>query len=125
MEPLNPQLISRAINFHGQQLQKLWEGEHGETDLGRRGVKDLNFQVYGQRQKTLSFQDRGKRLKLQQFIVKKANVIFSIQPCGFKTDGGVPVTEDLYAITPPFETYINADRQKRLLFFTEVFCTFS
>lgn len=120
MEPLNPQLISRTINFHGQQLQKLWEGEFGDNDLGRRNVKDLNFIVYGQRQKNLSFQDRGKRLKLQQFIVKKANVIFSMQPSGFKTNLEVPITEDLYSITPPFETYVNADRQKRLLFFTEV-----
>ncbi|XP_066255319.1 tetratricopeptide repeat protein 14 homolog [Euwallacea similis] len=119
MEHLNSQLITRTINFHGQQLQKLWEGEHGENDLNRRGVKDLNFQVYGQRQKNLSFQDRGKRLKLQQFIARKANVIFSMQPSAFKLDGNVPLSEELYAITPPFETYVNADRQRRLLFFTE------
>ncbi|XP_050308576.1 tetratricopeptide repeat protein 14 homolog isoform X2 [Anthonomus grandis grandis] len=118
MESLSNQLITKAINYHGQQLQKLWEGEHGDNDLARRNVKDLNYQVYGQRQKNLSFQDRGKRLKLQQFIVKKAGVIFSMQPSAFKTCD-VPISEDLYAIMPPFETYINADRQKRLLFFTE------
>ncbi|CAG9769036.1 unnamed protein product [Ceutorhynchus assimilis] len=119
MEALNSQLISKAINFHGQQLQKIWEGEFGENDLSRRNIKDLNFQVYGQRQKNLSFQDRGKRLKLQQFIVKKANAIFSMQPSMNRTNPVPPASEDLYAVTPPFETYINADRQKRLIFFSE------
>lgn len=122
MDSINTQWLTKAMNFHGQQLQKLWEGEYGEHDLGRRNVRDLNYQVYGQRQKHLSFQDRGKRLKLQQFIVKNADVIFS-------TDGMVgghssapspaSITEDMYAIMPPFETYINVDRSKRLQYFTE------
>lgn len=120
MEHLNSHLILRAVNFHGQQLQKLWEGEFGDNDLARRGIKDLNFQVYGQRQKNLSFQDRGKRLKLQQFIVKKSGIIFAMHPSGFKSQPDIPVSEDLFSITPPIEIYINADRQKRLLFFTEV-----
>ncbi|ERL87322.1 tetratricopeptide repeat protein 14 homolog isoform X2 [Dendroctonus ponderosae] len=119
MEHLNSHLILRAVNFHGQQLQKLWEGEFGDNDLARRGIKDLNFQVYGQRQKNLSFQDRGKRLKLQQFIVKKSGIIFTMHPSGFKSQTDIPISEDLFAITPPIEIYINADRQKRLLFFTE------
>lgn len=110
------------MNFHGQQLQKLWESEHGEHDLTRRNIRDLNFHVYGQRQKTLSFQDRAKRLKLQQFIVKKADAIFSTS---LNSGPIIPTTlgeisEDLYAIMPPFETYINVDRQKRLQYFTEV-----
>lgn len=121
MEVINSQLLSKALNFHGQQLQKLWESEFGENDLSRRNIKDLNFHVYGQRQKNLSFQDRGKRLKFQQFLIKKSNSIFSLDPTSTKhVFQDSTVTEDMYAIMPPFETYTNADKQKRLLFFTKV-----
>ncbi|KAG5883059.1 hypothetical protein JTB14_010447 [Gonioctena quinquepunctata] len=116
MEPLNSQLLASALNFHGQQLQKLWEGEFGETDLTRRNIKDLNFNIYGQRQKNLSFQDRGKRLKLQQFLIKKANAIYSLEPSAIKNAEKI-ITEDMYAIMPPFETYSSVDKQKRLQFF--------
>lgn len=121
MEPLNTDLLTRAINFHGQQLQKMWESERGEQDLSKHNVKDLNFQVYGQRQKYLSFQDRGKRLKLQQFIVKKGNQLYSqelVQKC--KPSEEHVVTEDMFAIMPPFETYLNVDKQSRLKYFFEV-----
>lgn len=121
MEVINCQLLTKSLNFHGQQLQKLWESEFGESDLVRRNIKDLNFHVYGQRQKNLSFQDRGKRLKFQQFLIKKANSIFSLEAISAKHafQEGI-ITEDMYAIMPPFETYTNAEKQKRLLFFTKV-----
>ncbi|XP_056648965.1 tetratricopeptide repeat protein 14 homolog isoform X1 [Diorhabda sublineata] len=117
METVNTQLISKAINFHGQQLQKLWEGEFGENDLTRRNIKDLNYNVYAQRQKNLSFQDRGKRLKLQQFLVKKGNLIYSLDATQLKPTK--TVTEDMYAIMPPFETYTSVDKQKRVQFFMQ------
>lgn len=120
MEPLNSELLTKSLNFHGQQLQKAWEAEHGEQDLTKRNVKDLNFQVYGQRQKYLSFQDRGKRLKLQQFIVKKANCLFSQDPVQKNGVEELPVTEDMHAIMPPFEIYLNVDKQSRLKYFFEV-----
>ncbi|CAG9864564.1 unnamed protein product [Phyllotreta striolata] len=118
METMNSQLISKSINFHGQQLQKLWEGEFGESDLSRKNIKDLNYQVYGQRQKTLSFQDRGKRLKLHQFLIKKSNCIYSLEATQIK-NAPKSTTEDMYAIMPPFETYTGVDKQKRLQFFME------
>lgn len=121
MESVNNQLLTRSINFHGQQLQKLWEGEFGESDLARKNVKDLNFQVYGQRQKNLSFQDRGKRLKLQQFIIKKANAIFNLSPASIKSPQDGVLSEDMYAIMPPFEIYSSVDKQKRLQFFMKVY----
>lgn len=124
MESVNSQLLTRTINFHGQQLQKLWEGEFGESDLSRRNVKDLSFQVYGQRQKNLSFQDRGKRLKLQQFLVKKANSIFNLSPGPVKPPQEGSLTEDMYAIMPPFEIYSSVDKQKRLQFFMKVTMVF-
>uniref|UniRef100_V5GI62 Tetratricopeptide repeat protein n=1 Tax=Anoplophora glabripennis TaxID=217634 RepID=V5GI62_ANOGL len=120
MELINSQLLTKSLNFHGQQLQKLWESEFGENDLVRRNIKDLNFHVYGQRQKNLSFQDRGKRLKFQQFLIKKSNSIFSLESISVKhAFQENTITEDMYAIMPPFETYTNADKQKRLLFFTK------
>lgn len=121
MESLNAALLTQSMNFNGQQMQKLWEAEHGENDLLRRNVKDLNFQVYSDRQKHLSFQDRGKRLKLQQFVVKKASVLFSTEISDFesKPEEG-QVSEDTYAIMPPFETYLNVDKQARLKYFFKV-----
>ncbi|EFA03920.2 tetratricopeptide repeat protein 14 homolog isoform X2 [Tribolium castaneum] len=118
MESLNTNLLSQSLNFNGQQMQKLWEAEYGENDLHRRNVKDVNFQVYSERQKHLSFQDRGKRLKLQQFVVKKANMLFATEASDFeyKPDEG-PVSEDTYAIMPPFETFLNVDKQQRLKYF--------
>lgn len=121
MESLNGHLLAQSLNFNGQQMQKLWEAEYGENDLLRRNVKDLNFHIYGERQKYLSFQDRGKRLKLQQLIVKKAALLFSTEASDFdyKPEEG-QVSEDTYAIMPPFETYLNVDKQNRLKYFFKV-----
>ncbi|XP_022905543.1 tetratricopeptide repeat protein 14 homolog isoform X2 [Onthophagus taurus] len=122
MEPLNPNLLTQTLNFHGQQMQKLWESERGEQDLVKNSIRDLNYDVYNKRNKHLSFQDRGKRLKLQQFIVRKANVIFSPENTAEKnkppTEESV-ITEDMYAIMPPLETYLTADKQARLKYFFE------
>ncbi|GLG97925.1 Uncharacterized protein GBIM_04587 [Gryllus bimaculatus] len=114
---LSSELIVRALNFHGQQLQRLWEGERGEGDLPKQGVdvKELDFDVYQQRQKHLSFQDRGKRLKLQQFIVKKAAALFDtsfVQPSG-ESKEKQPNDEDCYAVMPPYETFLQMDKQTR------------
>lgn len=121
MEPLNFDLLAQSMNFHGNQLQKLWEAEHGDTSLFKGDVNDLNYQVYGQRQKYLTFQDRGKRLKLHQFIAKRGNVLFSRDVTAKKVvpDEGA-VTEDTYAIMPPFETFLSVDKQRRLKYFFEV-----
>lgn len=73
---INSQLVSRCIGFHGPPLQKIWEGERGEKDLQKLGVGNPDFTAYKTRQKYFSFQDRAKRLKLHQFIAKKANVLF-------------------------------------------------
>lgn len=121
MESINTGLVTQSLNFHGQQLQKLWEAERGEQDLMKHNIKDLNYELYNKRSKHLSFQDRGKRLKLQQFIVKKANVIFSkdaTEKC--KGSDENVITEDMYAIMPPLETYLNVDKQQRLKYFFEV-----
>lgn len=125
MDSMDASLLTKTLNFHGQQLQKLWESERGENDLPKKNVKDLNFQVYSQRQKSLSFQDRAKRLKLQQFIVKNADSLYANDNdllYGKSCAKDENVTEDTYAVMPPLELYINVDKQKRLEYFFEVIC---
>ncbi|XP_046987706.1 tetratricopeptide repeat protein 14 homolog isoform X2 [Schistocerca americana] len=134
--PLNPDLVVQSLNFHGQQLQKLWESERGEDDLSKVNVnsKEIDFEVYQQRQKQLSFQDRGKRLKLQQFIVKKATSLFELslseasETVKDKTQNDD--VSDCYAVMPPYEAFIDLDKQSRLMHFLEnlqrgdvVFCS--
>jgi hypothetical protein len=52
---MSAELITRALNFHGQQLQKLWDSERGEADLAKNNVnvKEIDSSVYQQRQKHL------------------------------------------------------------------------
>lgn len=77
MEPkLDPSLVAQSINYHGQQLQKTWEAERGEDDLSKLSVGTLDFAIYQSRHKHLTFQERGKRLKLHQFIAREANALF-------------------------------------------------
>lgn len=107
MESMDARLVAQALNYHGQQLQKVWEGERNENELAILNLKDPSFEIYQQRQKTLryvsiifdnylesifiaaeyfllntifcvaySFGDRGKRLKLQQFLTKKADDLY-------------------------------------------------
>lgn len=73
---LDASLVAQSLNYHGQQMQKIWESEKGEDDLTKIGVGGLDFAVYQARHKHLTFQDRGKRVKLHQFIVKEANALF-------------------------------------------------
>ncbi|XP_067003369.1 NK-tumor recognition protein isoform X2 [Anabrus simplex] len=137
MEPtFNAELITRCLNFHGQQLQRLWESERGEADLSKHGVdaKELDFSVYQQRQKHLSFQDRGKRLKLQQFILKKAAFLFdsSLKQNNDEVKERPAGDEDCFAIMPPYETFVAMDKQSRQRHFFQnikkgdiVICTIS
>lgn len=78
MERLSAPLIMKSIGFHGQPLQKIWEGERGENDLINIGIVHPDYSTYQARQKSLTFQDRAKRLKLHQFIAKKASCLFDV-----------------------------------------------
>lgn len=76
MEPtLDASLVAQSINYHGQQLQKTWEAERGEDDLAKIGVGALDYNAFQTRHKP-PFADRGRRLRLHQFIAKEANVLF-------------------------------------------------
>lgn len=77
---LNSEWISKSIEYHGQPLQKAWEGEHGIQNLYEIGVRNPDFSLYQTRQKHFVFQDRAKRLKIHSFIAKKANELFAFDP---------------------------------------------
>lgn len=67
--------VERSIGFHGAPMQKVWEGERGDADLPRANVKP-DFGVYHTRQKHFAFQDRTKRLRLHQFLARKATILY-------------------------------------------------
>lgn len=52
---LDSSLISRSLNYHGQQLKKSWETERGEGDLEKLNVENVDFAVFQERQKTLGW----------------------------------------------------------------------
>lgn len=97
--PLDASLVAQSINYHGQQLQKTWEAERGEDDLSKIGVGGLDFAIYQSRHKHLTFHDRGKRLKLHQFIAKEANALFDTSimeetPSSSSIGADAPTPED-------------------------------
>ncbi|KPJ11888.1 Tetratricopeptide repeat protein 14-like [Papilio machaon] len=124
---LDASLVAQSINYHGQQLQKTWESERGEDDLSKIGVGGLDFAVYQSRHKHLTFQDRSKRLKLHQFIAKEANALFDaslLEEAPSSSSLGIDSTtpeDNMYALMPPFETFLNVDKSARLRHFFEAF----
>ncbi|XP_013133756.1 PREDICTED: tetratricopeptide repeat protein 14 homolog isoform X5 [Papilio polytes] len=122
---LDASLVAQSINYHGQQLQKTWESERGEDDLSKIGVGGLDFAVYQSRHKHLTFQDRSKRLKLHQFIAKEANALFDaslLEETPTSSSLGIDATtpeDNMYALMPPFETFLNVDKSARLRHFFE------
>lgn len=52
---MDARLVAQALNYHGQQLQKVWEGERNENELVMLNLKDPSFEIYQQRQKTLRY----------------------------------------------------------------------
>lgn len=91
---LNPALVAKSIGFHGQPLQKIWEGERGNVDLLKIGVVNPDYSAYQTRQKHFTFQNRAKRLRLHQFIAKNANLFFRTR----NDDDDVSQTTDLSAV---------------------------
>lgn len=77
MEDLNTQLIAKSLGYHGLPLQKAWEEEYGASDLKKLGLVNLDYSTYFARQKNLTFSDRAKRLRLHQFMCKKAEYLFN------------------------------------------------
>lgn len=53
MDSLDAVLIEQALNYHGEQLQKIWEDRRGKDELSMLFDEKLSFEVYEQREKTL------------------------------------------------------------------------
>lgn len=68
-----------------------------------------------------SFQDRGKRFRLQQFICKHANKLFTHLPKPREDPPRPgPVNAQHCPILPPFEWFVTVDKEMRLQRFFEV-----
>ncbi|XP_037034015.1 tetratricopeptide repeat protein 14 homolog isoform X1 [Bradysia coprophila] len=113
---LNPALVAKSIGFHGQPLQKIWEGERGDVDLLKIGVVNPDYTSYQMRQKHFTFQNRAKRLRLHQFIAKNANLFFRT-----KIDDDVPQKEPsaidgACTTMPPYDSFFfeKMDKSQRL-----------
>lgn len=52
---MDPELVAQTLNFHGQQLTKLWENERGAASLQSASLRDLDYQVYQKRSQTLGY----------------------------------------------------------------------
>lgn len=52
---MEARLVAQALNYHGQQLQKVWESERNENELAMLNLKEPSFEIYQQRQKTLRY----------------------------------------------------------------------
>lgn len=74
---MNSELVAKSIGYHGQPLQKVWEGEHGDHNLFSMGITAPDYSMYQKRQKHFAFQDRTKRLQMHLFIAKKAKELFA------------------------------------------------
>uniref|UniRef100_A0A182QV35 Uncharacterized protein n=1 Tax=Anopheles farauti TaxID=69004 RepID=A0A182QV35_9DIPT len=108
---LNRALIQQTLGYHGKPLQKIWESERQPSELMRLGLdNNVNFAVYMARQRSFSFQDRTKRLKLHQFMVRRASTLFQLD----QSAQSVPTLEldikqrNQFAI-PPLETFVDTD----------------
>lgn len=118
---MDARLVGQALNYHGQQLQKVWESERNESELVILNLKEPNFEIYQQRQKTLSFSDRGKRLKLQQFIAKKADTLYDecnltrLSPTVKRELGD----DENYATMPGLDSFVALEKSQRIRNFLE------
>nr|CAD7257848.1 unnamed protein product [Timema shepardi] len=63
----------------------------------------------------VSFQDRGKRQKLQQFIVKKASALFDSSMKNTSVKEKITSDEECYAVLPAYESFIQIDKQGKLV----------
>lgn len=70
-----------------------------------------------------SFQDRGKRFRLQQFICKHANKLFARHMKPLREDACRSRILDTgyYPVLPPFEWFLSIDKELRLQRFFEVY----
>lgn len=111
-------LVGRALNYHGVQLKKAWEAERGEGDLEKLNVENIDYNVFQERQKNISFQERGRRLKLCQFVANHANMLFD-EVLNVRTPSTVPKSppaapaDQLAAVLPPLDVFLEIDKKEK------------
>ncbi|XP_059218057.1 tetratricopeptide repeat protein 14 homolog isoform X1 [Stomoxys calcitrans] len=116
---MDGELIKKALCFHGKPMQKIWDDERGVGDLQVAGVpEDGNYSIYMERQKFFTFQDRAKRLKLHQFLARKASDLYdkelSAMPAKplnldqFSEDKNASIVAEI----PPYETFLTKHQEK-------------
>uniref|UniRef100_A0A0A1WNQ3 Tetratricopeptide repeat protein 14 homolog n=4 Tax=Zeugodacus cucurbitae TaxID=28588 RepID=A0A0A1WNQ3_ZEUCU len=114
---MNTNYISRALCFHGQPMQKIWDDERGAGDIQRCGVPaHPDYSIYQERQKHFTFQDRAKRLKLHQFFARKATDLYDSELTSTVVEPNKIIENEQYiASLPPYELFVNRnkDKQKR------------
>ncbi|XP_052898723.1 tetratricopeptide repeat protein 14 homolog [Anopheles moucheti] len=108
--PLNRVLIQRTVEYHGKPLQKIWESEIQPNELYKLlGIDNgLDFAVYNARQKHFTLQERAKRLKLQQFIVRNANTLYRYYPSASGEPERDYKQSNLFAL-PPLDAFLETD----------------
>uniref|UniRef100_A0A182NBJ4 TPR_REGION domain-containing protein n=1 Tax=Anopheles dirus TaxID=7168 RepID=A0A182NBJ4_9DIPT len=106
--PLDRALIQQTLGYHGKPLQKIWESEGQPNELLRLGLdNNVDFAIYTARQRYFSFQDRTKRLKLHQFMARKAGALFQ-----FARSAKAPEMDYKYRshfAVPPLEAFLDTE----------------
>uniref|UniRef100_W8BSP3 Tetratricopeptide repeat protein 14 n=3 Tax=Ceratitis capitata TaxID=7213 RepID=W8BSP3_CERCA len=114
---MNTNYITRALCFHGQPMQKIWDDERGAGNVQQCGVAaQPDYSIYQERQKYFTFQDRAKRLKMHQFFARKALDLYDSDLQSSKVDpNNILENEPYIASLPPYELFVNKnkDKQKR------------
>lgn len=125
VDGLDAILIEQALNYHGEELQKVWDETRGKDELSVLLGEKPNFEVYEQREKTLCQSDNEKRQRLQKFIAKKADILFSksnleksMEPVSQYVDHEVA-----YGTMPGLDSFIKIDKSQRVRNFLESLIT--
>ncbi|KAH8243005.1 hypothetical protein KR032_003694, partial [Drosophila birchii] len=110
---MNFEYIGHALGYHGQPLQKIWDDERGVDDLRMMGLTQVDFSVYQERQKYFTFQERAKRLKMHQFLARKASDLYDrLLVANVMEDSVLKQANNSLVQQPPFE-FFHAAKDKR------------
>ncbi|XP_030374864.1 tetratricopeptide repeat protein 14 homolog isoform X2 [Scaptodrosophila lebanonensis] len=105
---MNANYIARALCYHGQPMQKIWEDERSVEDLRNMGLIQPNYSVYQERQKFFTFQERAKRLKMHQFLARKAIDLYDRHlVANVMEDSLLAQAQDYVVPLAPFEYFLN------------------
>ncbi|XP_017083802.1 tetratricopeptide repeat protein 14 homolog isoform X2 [Drosophila eugracilis] len=111
---MNFEYIGQALGYHGQPLQKIWDDERGVEDLRVMGLTQVNYAVYQERQKFFTFQERAKRLKMHQFLARKATDLYDRGMVANVMEDSVLAQGNTYiAQMPPFEFFLNVKDKRK------------